>query len=382
MKINIVVIILISTFFIPLNGKIVVLGNNSPEEQLVYPGKIVEGPDKNIYIYDRLDAFIKVFSPQGKMIRKIGGKGEGPGQVKRADGLDFGFTPDGDKLYFTEYFTGHKWITFTNLQGILKGTLKYKIKGFFGVTEARIQDSDTIYMQVERLGKTERIKDVYYSYYLSEIVVIDKSGNQTSSVLKKEHPERISFIKRGGDKAIPFTPGFMWAVTKNGNVIFTNGTGNELEVYNRAGKLKKRIIVPVPEPEKVTKEDIIQWRDSIKEIYKNKNKSWYKRFGSVIEKYTRSIFKFKPVILGMSLTPAGNILLTCRAKEKDKFKYVLTKINGKLITESVSKFHRIQISENYIFFVRISEDEESEISFIIRSGGEKGDLLKIFSVSH
>ncbi len=86
--------------------------------------------------------------------------------------------------------------------------------------------------------------------------------------------------------------------------------------------------------------------DSIKEIYKNKNKSWYKRFGSVIEKYTRSIFRFKPVILGMTLTPDGNIFLKCRTGEKDIFKYVLTKVNGELIIESASEFRRIKISKN------------------------------------
>ena len=68
-----------------------------------------------------------------------------------------------------------------------------------------------------------------------------------------------------------------------------------------------------------TKKDLDEWRTRRKEFHNNRNRSWYKEFGSVIEKYTNSIFKYKPSILGMQITPTGNILLQCRTEKEDLF---------------------------------------------------------------
>ena len=86
------------------------IGKIGEEGELVYPSQAEEGPDGNIYVYDAVDAFIKVYSPEGKFLRKMGGEGQGPGEIKRADGVRFGFTLDG-LLYFTEFINGHRWIT-------------------------------------------------------------------------------------------------------------------------------------------------------------------------------------------------------------------------------------------------------------------------------
>jgi len=375
-------LIFICTFFLPLTGKLIILGSNSPEEQIIYPGEILEGPDTNIYIYDSQDAFIKVFSPEGKLIRKIGGKGEGPGQFKRADGADFGFTPDGKQIYFTEFIRGHNWITYLNMEGELVKTVKYNIKGSYGILHAVPHRNGSIYLHKETYGKEILKSGIYYSIYSSEILTIDSSGSVKTTILKREHSDRISFIRGGGDMGIPFSRKFIWVANGKGEIIFTDGTSSQLEVYDIKGSLKKTITVPVPEQEIVTKEDLAKWRKEKKAIFVGNKKAWYKRFGSVIEKYTRSIFKFKPVILGMSLTPSGNIFLKCRTKEKDKFKYVLTKIDGELISESISELQRVKITKNYVFFIRISEEEEQEISFMKRSGGETKGLCKVFDLSH
>ena len=80
----------------------IIIGKIGEEGELVYPSQAEEGPDGNIYVYDMVDAFIKVYSPEGKYLRKMAGEGQGPGEIKRAEGVRFGFTVDG-KLYFTEF---------------------------------------------------------------------------------------------------------------------------------------------------------------------------------------------------------------------------------------------------------------------------------------
>jgi len=57
--------------------EVITLGKLGTEGELIYPRQAQEGPDGNIYVYDQSDAFIKVYSPGGSFLRKIGGKGQG-----------------------------------------------------------------------------------------------------------------------------------------------------------------------------------------------------------------------------------------------------------------------------------------------------------------
>jgi len=374
-------LIFILTLLVTINGNFIISVENNPEEDLIYPGKILEGPDKNIYIYDSHDAFIKVFSPEGKFLRKLGGKGEGPGQFKRSDAANFGFTPEGKSIYFTEYFQGHKWITFLDLKGKLEKTLKYDFPGNYGILRSYIHDKDITFLQRERSGKEIRKSDIYYAHYISELIIINSKGKETTTVLTRENPGTISFIRRGGDTEIPFNPLFLWGITKTGNVLFNDGIGNHLKLFNQQGKLLENITIPVAQPQPVTKKDLDEWRTRRKELYNNRNRSWYKRFGSVIEKYTKSIFKYKPSIFSMAMTPAGNILLQCRAEKKDHFDYLLTDENGKLLVKITSFFSKIIISENYIIVRYLTGDEETQISILNRNTSEEKDLTRVGSVN-
>ena len=106
---------------------IIHIGAFDQEGELIFPRQIAEGPDGNIYVYDQQDAFIKVYSPSGKFIRKLGGRGQGPGEIQRVEGVSFGFMPDGN-LYFTEYFAGHPWITLMDKSGELIKVIHINIK--------------------------------------------------------------------------------------------------------------------------------------------------------------------------------------------------------------------------------------------------------------
>ena len=377
MKRSLLLFILIITLMSSLTGKYFTLESSHPEEDLIRPGKILEGPDGNIYIYDSQDAFIKVFSPRGGFIRKMGGKGEGPGQVKRADGLDFGFTPDGKQIHFTEFFRGHRWITFLDLNGKLNRTLTYGFTGNFGILRSVIVRNNLIFIQRQKPGKEIRRNDIHYGGYVSELIVLNGNGEITATVLTRANPETMSFIRDGGDTGIPFSPRFLWAVTGQGNILFTDGTGPDLELLDREGKRLNKITVPGVKPMPVTEKDLTMWRTDRKEMFSHKNRAWYNEFGSVIEKYTKSIFKYKPVILDLSLTPGNNILLKCLTDKKDTFKYLLIDNQGHLISALNSGFSDIRLSDNYIFLRTINDEDEISILFLKRKGGEKEDLFSV-----
>jgi len=370
-------LITVSTF---LSGIDSVRALDMETSELIYPEKILEGPDQNIYVFDSADAFIKVFSPEGKFISKLGGKGEGPGQFKRAEGADFGFTPRGGSIWFTEYFMGHPWMSFVDLEGKPGDFVHYKFTGFFGVPEAEIFRDGTIFIRVETPSRSVKKGDIYYTGYRDELQILHRSGRADSTGIARESMSTISFIRDGGDIGIPFTPRFMWALTGNGNILFSEGTSADLVLYNRKGKKIRTIRVPIPAAAPVTKNDLDQWREGLKERFRNRDRSWYKRFGSVIEKYDQSVHRYKPVIHRMDITPDDHIFLQCLTKKENTYEYLLTDLTGKPLVRSRSDISRVVLSPNYIVFQTASDEDETELSVLKRNGTEKADLKIIFGI--
>jgi hypothetical protein len=103
-------------FVLSYADEVLTIGKLGGEGELISPREMKEGPDGNIYVYDQQEGTIKVYAASGKFIRKIGRQGQGPGEIQRIDDVSFGFLPD-KKLYFTEFFGGHSWITVMELSG-------------------------------------------------------------------------------------------------------------------------------------------------------------------------------------------------------------------------------------------------------------------------
>ena len=84
-----IILLLLATILPFFSEEAIVIGREEGEGFLNFPRQVAEGPDGNIYVYDMADAFIKVYSPDGNFLRKIGGKGQGPGEVQREHGSVF-----------------------------------------------------------------------------------------------------------------------------------------------------------------------------------------------------------------------------------------------------------------------------------------------------
>jgi len=48
-----------------------VLGEQEGDGEVLHPTKVKEGPDGNIYVYDRMSVFIKVFSSEGNTVKNV-----------------------------------------------------------------------------------------------------------------------------------------------------------------------------------------------------------------------------------------------------------------------------------------------------------------------
>ena len=355
--------------------EIVVLGAPGTEGELTYPSHIQEGPDGNIYVYDEVDAFIKVYSPQGKFLLKMGGEGQGPGEIMRRDGMSFGFTRDG-KLFFTEYFRGHRWITLMKLSGELDSVLKIDIPESFGVADAVSLPGGTFLTEFHFSGEQDKKKD--YFLYKSPIIlqIVDKGGKPGGEIKKTNYHTRISYVADGADSPLPFSPRFYWCLLNDQTILFSEGTRPQLEVYDLNGKLLKTIETPLPEPESVKDKDLDQWREERKQLSRERNPDWYNRFGSVIEKYTSSIYKVKPMIDELSVTPAGNILAAgARDPEKNSRTYWLLDGTGKTLAQ-MEIAAGVSLSRNFVFVVTMDEESNMQVRCLKRSGSDKDDFMR------
>ena len=137
----------------------ITLGHDEDEGELISPGQVLEGPDGNIYVSDYRDYFIKVYSPQGKFLRKMGGKGEGPGEIKRMG--KFGFTWNKKYLFFTEFFNGHPWITLMHLSGQFHKVIKIKHTKRYGALQGVNISNNNFLLEVSYMNVSKRCKKVF-----------------------------------------------------------------------------------------------------------------------------------------------------------------------------------------------------------------------------
>jgi hypothetical protein len=368
-------VIILGSFIFIFGDEEIIIGREQGDSMLIYPQQIEEGPDGNIYVYDLADAYIKVYAPEGKFLRKIGGKGQGPGEIQRPGDASFGFTSD-EKLFFTEFFGGHPWITFMELSGKFHKVLKPEIKEFFGVSRAVSLQDGGFLAQFWFTGMPEKRKDYFLHSSPTELVILSSKGRIISRIRKTSYFTRISYFDGGRDSPLPFTPVFLWCPFKNNTVIFTDGLSTKLKVYDYEGKLIKEISTPLSEPEKVTKNDLNEWRRRRKESIRDKH--WYNQFGTVIEKYKKSIYEKRPNLIGISLTPDGNIFISGPwDDEAQKRNYWLLDENGKTIAQIRTELPAMQISKHFLFYRTTDEEENILIHCFKRKGTEKEDLLRL-----
>jgi len=356
-----------------------VLGDKEGDAQLIFPRQVMEGPDGNIYIYDSHSFYIKVFSPDGGFLRKMGGKGEGPGEIKRGDGASFNFTYDKKRLYFTEYFEGHRWITFMELSGKCHSVLKLKAGKNYAISRS-VQLKDRSFLaQVAFFYKPEKKREYFLLRFPTALVKINPEGEMGTEIIKTEPVERISYHEAGRDVPIPFSPAFIWTLLKDNSIVFTEGLSNAFNVFDMSGKIVGEIKTPLPEPRPVTTEDLEKWKKNYIDNFRDKR--WFNENGTVIKKYTKSVHEKKPNTYGMSLTPGNHLLIAGSRDSSSKGNpYWLTDLKGNTVKKVEINGYGLEISDHFVFAYIYDEDENTLILCLKRKGNEPDDLARLEDV--
>lgn len=369
--------LLVLLFFGLSPGKDIVTLEAEGEGELIYPIQIEEGPDGNIYVSDVKDYYIKTYSPKGQYIRKIGGRGEGPGMMKRMG--RFGFSLDKKFLFFTEFFNGHRWFTFTDLEGKYKKAFKLNIPGFFGILDTLMISENRFISRVHFLDANRIKKKAHYFEYpsIKKLVILNEKGKIEKEIVCQDYVSSISMIGDGADITLPFPPVFLWAILKN-EIVFSDGLSTNLSFLNYQGEKVAELKTSLPEPEKVTDEDLEKWRRDIKasSAYQQR-RGMYRFSGKVIDLYTKSIFEKKPNISSLSTTPDGSILIGGRTVENQSKSYWLINEKGKTLCEVVLKAQLVKITRHFIFLKTTDKDDNIYVSFMDRGESEGEGLRRL-----
>jgi len=365
-------------FFIFAVGLVMARGfvvGQGQEMEVYEPGQVEEGPGGDIYVYDWKDWHIKVYAAEGKFLRAIGKRGEGPGEIKRMG--SFGFTRD-DKLFFVEFFGGHQWITLLELDGRLIRTIKIDIgTRRFGALKA-VCTADGGYLCTFAFDlKPEKYGDFFLLRAPKQLLKLDAAGKMSASIVETDHIERMSYIQDGADVQVPFCPVFEWGVLPDNGIVFSNGLDKNLKVFNDRGVMIKEIKTALPEARKVTGADLDKWRADYKKLLTGNpnNIQWYDRFGDVIEKYKTSIYEKMPHLRGLSVTPAGHILVpvTDYLDEKQQVYWLIGKDGTTLARINVTP-SGLKMTRGFLFSFR-EVDEEPLLYCLVREKGEDDRAL-------
>lgn len=356
-----------------------ILGGEDEEESLLLmPSQVAEGPDGNLYVFDAGDSLIKVFTPTGEHLRDLAGSGEGPGEIQRADGATFGFTPEG-LLYFTEFFRGHRWLTLLQLDGTLVNTISPQLQVAFGVQGAVPLPDGRFLVQIAYGTKAEAEGDIYLYRMPQTLTVMDDQGVLGPEILRTDHIRLISTSPNGGDTTLPYLPSFTWVCAPTGRIVWSDGLSPQLRVFDLEGRALDPLVTPLPPAGEVTRDDLKRWQKSREEMMMDLDPAWWQRFGRAVNSYDKALYP-RPVISNLDVTPAGNLLVLVTGRpgpDEKTVPYWLLDSEGKLIQQCRAPVRQLGVSEHFLLFFTEHEDGHQLVHALVREQDEAAALAQL-----
>ena len=273
--------------------------NDEGEILLFLPNRCAVNEEGNIYIGDYQDSSIKVFDPQGKYLKTIGRKGNGPGEFQSIGELSF--LPDGRYLvldweqnrisFFSaddQFLTSHKFQNFS-FDLFLTSSSSY-------VREEALYEPGT--------KKDEMTRRLFVRAY-------DLSGNELISY--GEFTARQSGLINYSDGRFSYSlPYFVYSILagdkKNERLYHCLNDKYVIDVYDKNGKIIRIIDRPY-EPLPTKTEDMKRYVDG----FRNSSEE----HKSLIEKFTK-MPTVKTITEKMIVDDVGNLWVETNELREEK----------------------------------------------------------------
>ncbi len=206
---------------------------------LIRPWYIAVDDEERIYVMDQGDSQVKVFDKNGSYLRKIGKKGEGPGELQNPNEI---FITGNKQLVWEDYIRslnhyslGGDFIRSVSTAELLPVGIKVNSRGdILAITNIK---------EPERWGK--------------EIQLMDTSLNILKTLLTISQPRPNPQIIN------PFQPGIHWGLAKDDTLVIGFGKDYELFFFNFKGELIKKIKKEFT-PVKISEEEVKEVKERVK----------------------------------------------------------------------------------------------------------------------
>lgn len=221
--------------------------DESGETRLFNPGRVAVDAGGTAYIGDNTDMAIKVFDSQGKYLRAIGRKGEGPGEFTYIG--DIVPLPDG-RLMVTDFQARRTSLFGPEGQFLISYPWKKNFLRVHWATNSSCTLEEGVY--------TEDVRERW-------VKTIDLAGEELLAFGKFTFPEfKMIRIGEGAmSTSVPWSPASVLAGDSSRQWLYhCPGDQYLIEVYDQQGKLFRKIDRPY-EPVPVTAEDINEIKSRI-----------------------------------------------------------------------------------------------------------------------
>jgi len=277
--------------------------------------------EENIYVLDSKACQIKVFDKNGKYIRKIGRKGQGPGEMRLPTMMDI----ISEKEIMICDLPNNR-ISFYSLQGEL---LKEVSKGTYFRLYNPIPDSNRNFIGSMRFRIEEKSVD--------ELMKFDSNFRLLFTIDKLEYTDEPNVIYR-------FPPFIFFTVLEDDKVLWGNWLNYHLQIANEEGRVTRKIIKDY-DPVIITDEE--------------KERDIKERFGdAVVPPDSKLIYpKYYPAFYHLSTDDEGRIFVqTFERTEEGSHYYDIFDSEGKYIAKIPLKVRPRTWKKNKLY--TIEEDEE------------------------
>ncbi len=275
--------------------------NDKGEILLYLPNRCAVNEEGNIYIGDYQDSSIKVFDPQGKYLKTIGRKGNGPGEFQSI--LVLSFLPDGRYLVLD---SEQNRISFFSADDQFLTSHNFQNSGF-----DIFLTTSSIYIRKESLAGPGAKKNEFKRRLF--VHAYDLSGNKLFSYGEFTARQSV-FINdpNGGFWTTP--PYFVYSILagdkKNERLYHCLNDKYVIEVYDINGKIVRKID-KLYEPVPTKTEDMKRYADGFRNLSEESK--------SMVEKIAK-MPKVKTITEKMSVDDVGNLWVETNELREEKNK--------------------------------------------------------------
>lgn len=230
---------------IALTEELTVGQGENPDESFSAVGAFVVDPEGNIFALDTKDCNIKVYDKEGKFLRRIGKKGQGPGEL----GTSSGILMTGDGQILVEDVSNRRLALFKRSGEFIKSISTADKLGLVSL----ILDPQGGFAGRE-MGLTEGNVKMFFE--------IKKYNQDLKPLFSLDKIEIPILLPGSGAKINPMEIMSIYQIDKDGRIYYGRNAEYEIKIYDREGN-HIRTIQKEYDRTKIAKEDIDEMMERI-----------------------------------------------------------------------------------------------------------------------